>query len=334
VNGLPVSNRADIEAGLRPAGSRADLATSAPQEASSAPTSFFRRAARKEGVRGGTRGSPTRARLGWNLVGIAVTIVMIFPVYWMISTAFQPTDRINRLTPSWFPTHATLQHFRDAIDRPYFWNSVVNSVIIVSVTVAVSIVLAFLAAVALAKFRFTGRKVFIVGLIGIQMLPQVGLIIPLYVVLSRYQLTKNQYVLIGVIITYMTFALPFAVWTLRGFLLNIPKELEEAAMVDGSSRIGAFVRILLPLVAPGLVATSVFVFITSWNEFIFAYVLLSDQSKQTVTVWLSAFYGTSRQVDWGGLMAGSLLTAIPVLIFFGFVQRKIAFGLTAGAVKG
>ncbi len=99
------------------------------------------------------------------------------------------------------------------------------------------------------------------------------------------------------------------------------------------SRLGAFVRILLPLVAPGLVATSVFVFITSWNEFIFAYVLLNDQSKQTVTVWLSYFYGTSRQVDWGGLMAGSVLAAIPVLVFFGFVQRKIAFGLTAGAVK-
>jgi N,N'-diacetylchitobiose transport system permease protein len=251
-----------------------------------------------------------------------------------VSTAFQPTDEINGLTPSWFPAHPTLQHFRDAMDRPYFWNSVVNSVTIVGVTVAVSIVLAFLAAVALAKFRFTGRKVFIVGLIGIQMLPQVGLIIPLYVVLSRYQLTRNEYVLFGVIITYMTFVLPFSVWTLRGFLLGIPKELEEAAMVDGSSRFGAFVRILLPLVAPGLVATSVFAFITSWNEFIFAYVLLNDQSKQTVTVWLSFFYGTSRQVDWGGLMAGSTLTAIPVVIFFLLIQRKIAFGLTAGAVKG
>jgi N,N'-diacetylchitobiose transport system permease protein len=270
---------------------------------------------------------------GWNLVALALLVVMVFPVYWMVSTAFQPTDDINGLTPSWFPAHPTLQHFRDAMDRPYFWNSVVNSVIIVSVTVAVSIVLAFLAAVALAKFRFSGRKLFIVILIGIQMLPQVGLIIPLYVVLARYQLTRTNLVLFGVIITYMTFALPFAVWTLRGFLLNIPKELEEAAMVDGSSRLGAFVRILLPLVAPGLVATSVFVFITSWNEFIFAYVLLSDQSKQTVTVWLSQFYGTSRQVDWGGLMAGSVLAAIPVLVFFGFVQRKIAFGLTAGAVK-
>jgi N,N'-diacetylchitobiose transport system permease protein len=274
------------------------------------------------------------AKLGWNALGVAVFVVMIFPVYWMFVSAFKPTDEINKLKPTWLPLHPTLQHFRDAIDRPYFWSSVVNSMLIVGVTVAISIALAFFAAVALSKFRFTGREVFIVLLIGIQMLPQVGLIIPLYVVLAKYGLTKDQGVYIGVILTYMTFALPFAVWTLRGFLVNIPKELEEAAMVDGSSRMGAFCRILLPLVAPGLVATSVFVFITSWNEFIFAYVLLNDQSKQTITVWLSAFYGTSRAVDWGGLMAGSILAAIPVLVFFGFVQRKVAFGLTTGAVKG
>jgi N,N'-diacetylchitobiose transport system permease protein len=275
-----------------------------------------------------------KGTLPWNILGLLVFVVMIFPVYWMFSSAFQPTENLNKLTPTWFPWDPTIQHFKDAINRPYFWNSVANSVIIVLATVFVSLALAFLAAVALAKYRFDGRKLFIVALIGIQMLPQTGLIIPLYVVLSRYQLTTNQYVLIGVIITYMTFALPFAVWTLRGFLLNIPKELEEAAMVDGLSRVGAFTKILLPLVAPGLVATAVFVFITSWNEFIFAYVLLNDQSKQTITVWLSDFYGTSRQIDWGGLMAGSILAAIPVLIFFVIVQRRIAFGLTAGAVKG
>jgi N,N'-diacetylchitobiose transport system permease protein len=273
-------------------------------------------------------------RVGLNALGLFVFAVMIFPVYWMFATAFKSTDDINRLTPTWFPVHPTLDHFRDAMNKPYFWSSVVNSMIIVGVTVAISVTLAFLAAVALSKYRFSGREVFIVLLIGIQMLPQVGLIIPLYVVLAKYGLTKDQGVYLGVIITYMTFALPFAVWMLRGFLVNIPKELEEAAMVDGSSRVGAFFRILLPLVAPGLVATSVFVFITSWNEFIFAYVLLNDQSKQTITVWLSEFYGTSRQVDWGGLMAGSILAAIPVLIFFGFMQRKIAFGLTTGAVKG
>jgi len=267
----------------------------------------------------------------WNLVALVVLAVMAFPVYWMVSTAFKPDDEIISLTPTWFSLEPTLQHFRDAMSRPFFWQTVKNSLIVVSVTVALSLVLAFFAAVALAKFRFAGRKLFVVGMIGIQMLPAAGLIIPLYVVLARYQQVN---VLSGVIITYMTFVLPFSVWMLRGFLLGIPQELEEAAMVDGSSRLGAFVRILLPLVAPGLVATSIFAFITAWNEFIFAYVLLNDQSKQTVTVWLSYFLGTSRNVDWGALMAGSTLIAIPVVIFFLLVQRKIAFGLTAGAVKG
>jgi N,N'-diacetylchitobiose transport system permease protein len=270
------------------------------------------------------------SRMAWNVVGLAVTAVFVFPVYWMISTAFKSTDDVNGITPTWLPTHPTLGHFRDAMARPFFWDDVRNSVIVVSVTVALSVVLAFLAAVALAKFRFTGRKVFIVLVIGIQMLPAAGLIIPLYIVLARYGEVNS---LTGLIITYMTFVLPFSVWTLRGFLIGIPAELEEAAMVDGSSRLGAFVRILLPLVAPGLVATSVFAFITAWNEFIFAYVLLNDQSKQTATVWLSYFYGTSRNVDWGGLMAGSTLIAVPVVVFFLLVQRKIAFGLTAGAVK-
>src|SRR6266496_897970 len=167
-------------------------------------------------------------------------------------------------------------------------------------------------------------------MIGIQMLPATGLIIPLYVVLARYHQVDT---LTGVIVVYISAVLPFSVWTLRGFLLGIPKDLEEAAMVDGSTRLGAFVRILLPLVAPGLVATSVFAFITSWNEYIFARVLLNDQSKQTVTVWLSYFLGSSKHTDWGALMAGATLTAIPVVVFFVLVQRKIAFGLTAGAVK-
>ena len=276
-----------------------------------------------------------RRRWAWNLVGLAVFVVAVFPVFWMISTAFKPDDEIFSITPTWFSTDPTLQHFRDAIGRPNFWDGVKNSLIIVGVTVVCSIVLAFLAAVALAKYRFTGRSLFVVLMIGILMLPQVGLVIPLYVVLAKYQLTSNESgrVLVGVVLTYLTFLLPFAVWTLRGFILGVPKDLEEAAMVDGSSRIGAFVRILLPLVAPGLVATSVFVFITAWNEYVFASVLLTDQSHQTSTVWLSYFYGTSRNTDWGGLMAGSTLVAIPVVIFFVLVQRKIAFNLTAGSVK-
>ena len=273
----------------------------------------------------------TAHRLGWNAVGLVLFVVMAFPVYWMVSTAFKSDQQINSYTPSWFPTDLTLSHFRSAINHPYFWTDLKNSAIIVLATVFISLLLAFFAAVSLAKYRFSGRKLFIVLVIGIQMLPQAGLVIPLYVVLGRYHLVNT---LTGVTLVYLTFALPFCVWTLRGFIIGIPKELEEAAMVDGSTRLGAFVRILLPLVAPGLVATSVFAFITSWNEFIFANTILSRQSTQTITVWLSYFYGSSRAVDWGAVMAASTLIAIPVIIFFLIVQRKIAFGLTAGAVKG
>jgi N,N'-diacetylchitobiose transport system permease protein len=275
-------------------------------------------------------------KLGWNALGLAIFAVMVFPVFWMISTSFKTNDQINSLTPTWFPGHPTLRHFENAIHKPYFWTDVKNTVIVVLVAISIAMVLAFLAAVALEKYRFSGRKAFLVLLIGVQMLPGIGLIIPLYVLLAHVPILHLNLVntLSGLIVVYISAVLPFSVWTLRGFLMGIPKELEEAAMVDGSSRLGAFVRILLPLVAPGLVAVSVFAFITSWNEYIFARLLLNDQSKQTVTVWLSYYTGTSKATDWGGLMAASTLIAIPVVLFFLLVQRRIAFGLTAGAVRG
>ncbi len=269
-------------------------------------------------------------RVGLNLLGLLVFVVMVFPVYWMVTTAFKrPIDILN-FSPDFVPSPATLSNFDNAINRPHFWSSVRNSLIVVVAVTALSMVLAFLAALALAKFRFYGRAAFIVLIIGVQMVPLNALIIPLYILLSRAgQVDK----LTGVIVTYLTFVLPFCVWTLRGFMLGVPKELEEAAMVDGSTRFGAFVRILLPLVAPGLVATSIFAFIQVWNEFIIAYVLLQSQEKQTLTVWLASFT-TLRGTEWGPLMAAASLTALPVVGFFLLVHRRVAFGLTAGAVRG
>jgi N,N'-diacetylchitobiose transport system permease protein len=269
-------------------------------------------------------------RAGWNLLAVLVLLVMVFPVYWMVATAFKPGQKILSYTPQWFPTNPTLSNFGDAIHRAFFWDAVKNSLIVVSAVVALSLVIAFLAALALAKFRFYGRKPFIVIVLAVLMLPQAALIIPLYILMSRAG-QVNQ--LTGVIAMYLTFVLPFAVWTLRGFLLGVPKELEEAAMVDGSTRFGAFVRILLPLVGPGLVATSIFAFIQAWNEFIIAYVFLHTPEKQTLMVWLASFT-TLRGTEWGPLMAGATLCSLPVIVFFLLVQRKIAFGLTAGAVKG
>jgi N,N'-diacetylchitobiose transport system permease protein len=269
-------------------------------------------------------------KLGWNLLGLLVFTVMVFPVYWMVATAFKPGQQILSYTPHWIPTSPTLSNFRDAIDQPFFWHAVKNSLIIVTAVVGLSVVLAFLASLALAKFHFYGRKAFIVLILGVQMVPLAALIIPLYILMSRLgQIDK----LTGVIAMYLTFVLPFTVWTMRGFLLGIPKELEEAAMVDGATRFGAFVRVLLPLVGPGLVATSIFAFIQAWNEFIIAYVFLHTPEKQTLMVWLASFT-TLRGTDWGPLMAGATLSALPVVVFFLLVQRRIAFGLTAGAVRG
>jgi N,N'-diacetylchitobiose transport system permease protein len=280
-----------------------------------------------------TRGLSRRRRLrkvGWNVVALLVLLVMVFPVYWMVATAFKPGQKVLSYTPEWFPIPATLSNFTEAINRAHFWDAVRSSLIIVSVVVVLSTVLAFLAALALAKFRFYGRKAFIVIILGVQMVPLTALIIPLYILMSRVDQVDK---LSGVIVLYMTFVLPFTVWTLRGFLLGVPRELEEAAMVDGATRFGAFVRILLPLVAPGLVATSIFAFIQAWNEFIIAYVFLQDPEKQTLMVWLASFTSL-RGTEWGPLMAGATLCALPVVVFFLLVQRRIAFGLTAGAVRG
>jgi N,N'-diacetylchitobiose transport system permease protein len=270
------------------------------------------------------------SRVGLNLVALLVFAVMVFPVYWMVSTAFKPAGDILTFSPKLFPTSATLENFSDAIQRPYFWRVARNSLIVVVAVTALSLVLSFLAALALAKFRFYGRAAFVVLIIAVQMVPLNALIIPLYILLSRANQADK---LTGVIVTYLTFVLPFCVWMLRGFILGIPRDLEEAAMVDGSTRFGAFFRILLPLVAPGLVATSIFAFIQVWNEFIIAYIVLSSPENQTLTVWLAQFTSL-RGTQWGPLMAGATLTAIPVVIFFVAVHRRIAFGLTAGAVRG
>jgi len=269
-------------------------------------------------------------RVIYNVIGLAVFAVMIFPIYWMVTTALKPGTEILSLTPYWVPSRITLDNFQSAMQVPFFWNDVVNSLTVVLTVVAISIVVAFLAAVAVARFGFKGRTAFIVMVIGVQMVPLNALVIPIYLLLDSVGQVDS---LLGVIAYYMAVVLPFMIWTLRGFVHNIPVDLEEAAMVDGATRVGAFMRIVFPLVAPGLVATAIFGFIQAWNEYIIAYVLLSSPEKQTMTIWLASFT-TQHGTDWGGLMAGATLTALPVVVFFLLVQRHVAGGLTAGAVKG
>jgi N,N'-diacetylchitobiose transport system permease protein len=269
-------------------------------------------------------------RVGYNAAAVLVLLVTVFPIYWMVATGFKRGVDILSFEPRWLPIPGTLENYRSAIGKPHFLEDVRNSIIVVTVTVLVALTLAFLAALAAARYRFSGRALLIVMLIVIQMVPLEALIIPIYLTLDRAGQTDR---LAGIIVTYLTFVLPFSIWTLRGFIVNIPSELEEAAMVDGCTRAGAFRRILFPLVAPGLVATAVFSFILVWNDYLIAYVLLRSPERQTLGIWLASFT-TNHGTEWGAVMAGSTLFAIPAVVFFLLVQRRVVSGLTAGAVKG
>ncbi|MDX3577623.1 MULTISPECIES: carbohydrate ABC transporter permease [unclassified Streptomyces] len=277
-----------------------------------------------------TLAAPRRtSRLGWNLLGLLVFAVAGFPVYWMLNTAFKPAKDAIDPDPSLLPTHLTLDNFSRALHIADFWGPVGRSLLVSLAVVAIGVVVGMLAALAISRFAFRGRKIVIVGILAVQMVPLVAMIIPVFLLLNDL----DQYdKLSGLVITYLTFILPFTVWTLRGFIVNIPKELEEAAMVDGCTRTGAFVRVVFPLLAPGMVATSVYGFIQAWNEYLYALMLLS-QKNQTATVWLSNF-STKHGTEYAPMMAGATMMALPIVALFLLVQRKMAAGLTAGAVKG
>jgi N,N'-diacetylchitobiose transport system permease protein len=266
-----------------------------------------------------------------NLLGITVFVIAAFPVYWMVLTSFRRGVDVQKATPQFLPAPGTLANYRKVFRRDFFWTAVKNSLTVTLLVLVLSLFIAFLAAVAVSRFRFRGRRAFIIAILLVQMVPAEALIISLFRILDGWQLINT---ILGLTLTYLAFVLPFTIWTLRGFVANVPKELEEAAMVDGSSRFRAFMTITLPLVAPGLVATGIFAFIQAWNEFIFALVIMNRPEKQTLPVWLQAFNEGAKGTDWGGVMAGSTLMAIPVVIFFLLVQRRVASGLTAGAVKG
>jgi N,N'-diacetylchitobiose transport system permease protein len=266
-----------------------------------------------------------------NLLGVFVFLVAAFPVYWMVLTSFRRGVDIQKATPQFVPSPGTLANYRKVFKRDFFWTAVKNSLTVTLLVLVLSLFIAFLAAVAVSRFRFRGRRAFIVCILLVQMVPAEALIISLFRILDGWQLINT---ILGLTLTYLAFVLPFTIWTLRGFVANVPKELEEAAMIDGSSRFRAFMTITLPLVAPGLVATGIFAFIQAWNEFIFALVIMNRPQNQTLPVWLQAFNEGAKGTDWGGVMAGSTLMAIPVVIFFLLVQRRVASGLTAGAVKG
>ncbi|TDC66123.1 carbohydrate ABC transporter permease [Streptomyces hainanensis] len=269
----------------------------------------------------------TAGRLWLGVAVAALLCFTLFPVYWMVSSAFDPgaDHRGSAVLPSGF----TLDHFRYVFDTGEFGQYLVNSALVGVGTVLLSGALALFAAIAVARFQFRLRTKVLVMILVVQMVPLEALVIPLFLQMRSLELLNS---LLGLTIVYLAFSLPFAIWTLRGFVATVPKEVEEAAYLDGCGWWRMFSSVLLPLVAPGLVATSIFAFIVAWNEFVFAFVFMQDDSKYTAAVGLHRFFG-QYSTDWGAVMAGSTLITLPVLVFFVLVQRRLAGGLAAGAIR-
>jgi len=266
-----------------------------------------------------------------NAAAVVVIVASLFPVYWMVNTSLLPASAVRSETPHWWPDEFTLRNYERALGDQGLITALLNSVTVTAITLVAALVFAFLAAVAVSRYRFRSRTAFILAILIIQMIPAEAMIISVFRVLDGWYLLNT---IIGLSFVYIALVLPFTIWTLRGFVAGVPVDLEEAAMIDGCSRAGAFWRITFPLLAPGLIATGVFAFIQAWNEFVFALVIMTRQESLTLPIWLRAFVQVTKATDWSVVMAASTIMAVPVIVFFLIVQHRMTSGMVAGAVKG
>jgi N,N'-diacetylchitobiose transport system permease protein len=274
-----------------------------------------------------------RRKPRWLVTTIAIifSLIWVFPVYWMLNTSLKPISDVMTSTPIFIPLHPTLSNFAAAVSETDFLLNLRNSVIVVGITLVISTFIAFFATAALTRFRFRARRTIMVVILAVQMLPPTALLIPTFLVFNDLNLVGS---FLGLILAYVASVLPFSIWVMRGFFLAVPIEIEEAAKVDGASNWRILWSVLFPLVAPGVISTSIFAFISAWNEYIIAYTFMKDQTMYTLPIWLASFSTPHTGTDFGGQMAASVLFSLPVVIFFLIIQRKLVAGIAAGAVKG
>lgn len=277
--------------------------------------------------------SRRRVRRGMvNGLGVLLALLWVFPVYWMVNTALTPRQDLFGLRPSFFPTAATLDNFAGVVVDGSFWRAMRTSALLTGLVLVASVVLGFLAAVAVSRFRFRARGLVVLTVVVIQMIPTEALFISQFRMLDDWNALNS---VLGLSVLYLAGIVPFTAWLMRGFIDGIPADLEEAAMVDGCSRVGAFFRVTLPLLGPGLVTAGVFSFLHAWNEYGLALVVMTRPEQRTLPLWLQTFGGGELVAkDWGGLMAGATLIALPVVALFMVVQARMSSGMVAGAVKG
>ncbi|RSX56189.1 sugar ABC transporter permease [Bifidobacterium dolichotidis] len=273
----------------------------------------------------------TTNRRRWTVRVLAIVFIIawVFPIYWMLNTAFKPRNGVLEDTPTFWPQRFSLDHFAEVFKSRTFLTSLTNSTIVTLVTVVVSVLVAFLACAALTMYRFRGQRVLMIIILAVQMIPGTAMLIPQFIVFNRFGMLDTY---VGLIIAYVAMILPFSIWNMRGFFLAMPMSLFESARVEGANEWQILWHITFPLAAPGIISTSVFAFIHSWNDYLLTYTFMKDQSHYTLPVWLASF-STPTGIDVGAQMAASVLFSLPVVIFFMIVQQRIGQGNVNGAVK-
>ena len=262
-------------------------------------------------------------RVLFTLFAWTVILLIVFPLFWMIVTSLKPASELFTRPPTFFPSEYTLANYERLLFDTHFPTFFMNSSIVALGTTLLGIVVATLGAYSLVTFRYRGRRLLAQAVLFTYLLPSVILVIPLYLVMARLGLVNS---LLGLVICYATFALPFALWLLRSFMAAIPIDLESAAMIDGASRIRAFIDVILPQALPGIISTALFTFIVAWNEYLFALVLINRQLSMTLPVGI-----LSHNIN---QMTASVMMSVPLIIAFSFLQKHLTRGFGAGAVKG
>ena len=269
----------------------------------------------------------------WLLVAV-IFVYALFPFYWAVRSAFTPESQLFVTPVHYFPTHPTLQNFRDALSTDFFRKALLNSTIVAGSVTLISLLIGSLAAYALGRFRFRGKSAVLYLMLSMTIFPQIAILGALYTMISDFHLYDTLW---SLVLTYMIFTLPFTVWVLTSFMRALPGDLEEAAYVDGATPLQVFWKVLLPLIAPGLVTTGLLAFIAAWNEYLYAVSFIQTPGHYTVPIAITSFVGKSGsafQVPWGQIMAATVVVTLPLIFATLVLQRRILAGLTAGAVKG
>jgi multiple sugar transport system permease protein len=277
------------------------------------------------------KGDRFKYYLGNLLLVISVLIVYI-PIFWMISTSLKTSPEVFKWPPSLLPLKPVLESYKDLfVPENRYFQFFRNSLIVAGTTTVVALAAAVLSGYGLSRFKFKGRSTILVFFLITQMFPFSLVLLTLFLFFSKLHLLNSYF---GLILAFVGISLAFSIWMLKSYFDTIPRELEEAATIDGSGRFGTLFRIILPLIGPGAIATAIFIFITCWNEYLLAATLAMSEKVRTLPPGLSMSYMSFLKISWNGLMAASVVASLPSVIIFAFLQRWFIQGLAAGAVKG